>query len=79
MMLTCFIILDVIVPNLFSLAGLLKQLLKYDNFVSVVMSNLGKGTDSASPELFEGESPLPLLLKKVIATRSYLFYSIRIL
>lgn len=53
-------------------AGLLNQLLKYDHFVSVTMGHSGKGADSASPELFERESPLPLMLKKVIATRSYL-------
>ncbi|XP_066490300.1 meiosis inhibitor protein 1 [Tiliqua scincoides] len=52
--------------------GLLKQLLKYDNFVSVIMSNLGKDTDSASPELFEGESSLPLMLKKLLLSRDEL-------
>lgn len=73
-MLKCFIILDATVPNLLSIAGLLKQLLKYGYFVSVIMSNTGKDTDSSSPELFEGESPLPLMLKKVqlVAVRSYL-------
>uniref|UniRef100_A0A6J0T7Y7 Meiosis inhibitor protein 1 isoform X1 n=1 Tax=Pogona vitticeps TaxID=103695 RepID=A0A6J0T7Y7_9SAUR len=49
--------------------GLLKQLLKYDKFVSVIMSNSGKGADSASPELFEGGNPLPLMLKKLLLSR----------
>ncbi|XP_061495279.1 meiosis inhibitor protein 1-like isoform X2 [Rhineura floridana] len=49
--------------------GLLKQLLKYENFVSVIMSNSGRGADSASPELFEGESPLPLMFKKLLLSR----------
>uniref|UniRef100_A0A670K1F0 Meiotic double-stranded break formation protein 1 n=1 Tax=Podarcis muralis TaxID=64176 RepID=A0A670K1F0_PODMU len=49
--------------------GLLKQLLKYDKFVSVIMSNSGKGADSASPELFERESPLPLMIKKLLLSR----------
>nr|XP_056702523.1 meiosis inhibitor protein 1 [Euleptes europaea] len=52
--------------------GLLNQLLKYDHFVSVTMSNSGKGADSASPELFEGESPLPLMLKKLLLSRDEL-------
>lgn len=51
--------------SFFSSAGLLKQLLKYDNFVLVIMSFTGKGANSASPELFEGDSLLPLILKKV--------------
>ncbi|KAH0616842.1 hypothetical protein JD844_028266 [Phrynosoma platyrhinos] len=50
-------------------AGLLQQLLKHDNFVSVIMSNSGKGADSASPELFEGDHPLPLMLKKLLLSR----------
>ncbi|CAI5785923.1 inhibitor 1 [Podarcis lilfordi] len=49
--------------------GLLKQLLKYDKFVSVIMSNSGKGADSPSPELFERESPLPLMIKKLLLSR----------
>ncbi|XP_053261946.1 meiosis inhibitor protein 1 isoform X2 [Podarcis raffonei] len=49
--------------------GLLKQLLKYDKFVSFIMSNSGKGADSASPELFERESPLPLMIKKLLLSR----------
>ncbi|XP_054843718.1 meiosis inhibitor protein 1 [Eublepharis macularius] len=52
--------------------GLLNQLLKYDHFVSVIMSNSGKGADSTSPELFEGESPLPLILKKLLLSRDEL-------
>ncbi|ETE68598.1 Meiosis inhibitor protein 1, partial [Ophiophagus hannah] len=49
--------------------GLLKQLLKYDNFVLIIMSFTGKGADSASPELFEGDSLLPLILKKLLLSR----------
>ncbi|KAK9399875.1 meiosis inhibitor protein 1 [Crotalus adamanteus] len=49
--------------------GLLKQLLKYDNFVLVIMSFTGKGANSASPELFEGDSLLPLILKKLLLSR----------
>ncbi|XP_042323675.1 meiosis inhibitor protein 1 isoform X2 [Sceloporus undulatus] len=49
--------------------GLLQQLLKYGYFVSVIMSNSGKGADSASPELFEGDRPLPLMLKKLLLSR----------
>ncbi|KAM6435982.1 meiosis inhibitor protein 1 isoform 4-T4 [Liasis olivaceus] len=49
--------------------SLLKQLLKYDNFVSVIMSFTGKGADPASPELFEGDSLLPLILKKLLLSR----------
>ncbi|KAJ7330028.1 hypothetical protein JRQ81_016202 [Phrynocephalus forsythii] len=49
--------------------GLLKQLLKYDNFVAVIMRSSGKGAESASPELFEGGNPLPLMLKKLLLTR----------
>ncbi|XP_077195472.1 meiosis inhibitor protein 1 isoform X1 [Paroedura picta] len=52
--------------------GLLNQLLKYDHFVSVTMGNSGKGTDSASPELFERESLLPLMLKKLLLSRDEL-------
>ncbi|XP_053110202.1 meiosis inhibitor protein 1 isoform X3 [Hemicordylus capensis] len=35
----------------------------------VIMNNSGKGANSASPELFEGESPLPLVLKKLLLSR----------
>ncbi|XP_058047648.1 meiosis inhibitor protein 1 [Ahaetulla prasina] len=49
--------------------GLLKQLLKYDNFVSIIMSFTGKAVVSASPELFEGDSLLPLILKKLLLSR----------
>ncbi|XP_015274646.1 PREDICTED: meiosis inhibitor protein 1 [Gekko japonicus] len=52
--------------------GLLNQLLKYDHFVSVTMGNSWKGADSASPELFERESPLPLMLKKLLLSRDEL-------
>ncbi|KAL7982457.1 hypothetical protein Chor_010055 [Crotalus horridus] len=55
--------------SFFSSAGLLKQLLKYDNFVLVIMSFTGKGANSASPELFEGDSLLPLILKKLLLSR----------
>ncbi|XP_044311111.1 meiosis inhibitor protein 1 [Varanus komodoensis] len=52
--------------------GLLKQLLKYDNFVAVLMCNSGKGADSASLELYEGDSLLPLILKKLLLSRDEL-------
>nr|XP_060632688.1 meiosis inhibitor protein 1 [Anolis sagrei ordinatus] len=48
--------------------GLLRQLLKYDNCVSVIMSYSRKGADSTSPELFE-DHPLPLMLKKLLLSR----------
>ncbi|KAF7248788.1 Meiosis inhibitor protein 1 [Varanus komodoensis] len=52
--------------------SLLKQLLKYDNFVAVLMCNSGKGADSASLELYEGDSLLPLILKKLLLSRDEL-------
>ncbi|XP_062990721.1 meiosis inhibitor protein 1 [Elgaria multicarinata webbii] len=52
--------------------GLLKQLLKYDNFVAVIMSNSGTGADSAIPELCDGDGPLPLILKKLLLSRDEL-------
>lgn len=52
-------------------AGLLKELLKSDHFASVVMSNSRRGADSENTELLEGENPLPLVLKKVIAEGVY--------
>lgn len=48
-----------------SFAGLLKELLKSDHFVSVIMSSSGREADSESASLLEGENPLPLVLKKV--------------
>lgn len=47
--------------------GLLKELLKSDHFVSVLMNNSKTEEESENPEFLEGENPLPLVLKKVIA------------
>uniref|UniRef100_A0A452I8I8 Uncharacterized protein n=1 Tax=Gopherus agassizii TaxID=38772 RepID=A0A452I8I8_9SAUR len=49
--------------------GLLKELLNSDHFVSVIMSNSRRGTDSENTELLEGENPLPLVLKKLLLSR----------
>lgn len=48
-------------------AGLLKELLKSDHFVSILMNNSKPEEASESPDVLEGENPLPLVLKKVIA------------
>lgn len=47
--------------------GLLKELLKSDHFVSILMNNSKPEEESENPDLLEGENPLPLVLKKVIA------------
>ncbi|XP_025064706.1 meiosis inhibitor protein 1 [Alligator sinensis] len=49
--------------------GLLKELLKSDHFVSVIMSSSGREADSESASLLEGETPLPLVLKKLLLSR----------
>lgn len=48
-------------------AGLLKELLKSDHFVSILMNNSKTEEDSENPDVLEEENPLPLVLKKVIA------------
>ncbi|KGL88161.1 Meiosis inhibitor protein 1, partial [Charadrius vociferus] len=48
--------------------GLLKELLKSDHFVSILMNN-SKTEESENPEFLEGENPLPLVLKKLLLTR----------
>ncbi|OWK59285.1 Meiosis inhibitor protein 1 [Lonchura striata] len=47
--------------------GLLKELLKSDHFVSIFMNNLKTEEESENTDFLEGENPLPLVLKKVIA------------
>lgn len=48
-------------------AGLLKELLKSDHFVSILMNNSKTEETTENPDFLEGENPLPLVLKKVIA------------
>lgn len=48
-------------------AGLLKELLKSDHFVSILMNNAKTEEEAENPNFLEGENPLPLVLKKVIA------------
>ena len=47
--------------------GLLKELLKSDHLVSILMNNSKTEEESENPDFLEGENPLPLVLKKVIA------------
>ncbi|KAK2512693.1 Mei1 [Columba guinea] len=47
--------------------GLLKELLKSDHFVSILMNNSRTEEESENPDFLGGEHPLPLVLKKVIA------------
>lgn len=47
-------------------AGLLKELLKSEHFVSILMNNSRTEEESENPDFLEGENPLPLVLKKVI-------------
>ncbi|XP_063178615.1 meiosis inhibitor protein 1 [Chroicocephalus ridibundus] len=49
--------------------GLLKELLKSDHFVSILMNNSKTQEESETPEFLEGENPLPLVLKKLLLTR----------
>ncbi|NXK95317.1 MEII1 protein, partial [Formicarius rufipectus] len=48
--------------------GLLKELLKSDHFVSILMNN-SKTEETENPDFLEGENPLPLVLKKLLLTR----------
>uniref|UniRef100_A0A8B9M870 Meiotic double-stranded break formation protein 1 n=1 Tax=Accipiter nisus TaxID=211598 RepID=A0A8B9M870_9AVES len=47
--------------------GLLKELLKSDHFVSILMNNAKAEEETENPDFLEGENPLPLALKKVTA------------
>ncbi|KAF1616346.1 UNVERIFIED_CONTAM: Meiosis inhibitor protein 1, partial [Eudyptes pachyrhynchus] len=49
--------------------GLLKELLKSDHFVSILMNNSKTVEESENPDFLEGENPLPLVLKKLLLTR----------
>ncbi|XP_053920252.1 meiosis inhibitor protein 1 isoform X2 [Cuculus canorus] len=49
--------------------GLLKELLKSDHFVSILMNNSNTEEESKTPDFLEGENPLPLVLKKLLLTR----------
>ncbi|NXO59040.1 MEII1 protein, partial [Aramus guarauna] len=49
--------------------GLLKELLKSEHFVSILMNNSKTEEESENPDFLEGENPLPLVLKKLLLTR----------
>ncbi|NXA08027.1 MEII1 protein, partial [Sapayoa aenigma] len=49
--------------------GLLKELLKSDHFVSILMNNSKTEEEAENPAFLEGENPLPLVLKKLLLTR----------
>ncbi|XP_032543215.1 meiosis inhibitor protein 1 isoform X1 [Chiroxiphia lanceolata] len=49
--------------------GLLKELLKSDHFVSILMNNSKTEEETEDPDFLEGENPLPLVLKKLLLTR----------
>ncbi|KAM8930682.1 LOW QUALITY PROTEIN: meiosis inhibitor protein 1 [Pelodytes ibericus] len=49
--------------------GLLKQVLKSDHFVTVIMNESGYLSDSESTPTLQAQNPLPLVLKKVLSTR----------
>ncbi|XP_040516477.1 meiosis inhibitor protein 1 isoform X4 [Gallus gallus] len=49
--------------------GLLKELLKSDRFVSILMDNSKPEEESENSDLLEGENPLPLILKKLLLSR----------
>ncbi|XP_056197674.1 meiosis inhibitor protein 1 [Falco biarmicus] len=49
--------------------GLLKELLKCDHFVSILMNDSKTGEESENPDFLERENPLPLVLKKLLLTR----------
>ncbi|NXA39432.1 MEII1 protein, partial [Eudromia elegans] len=48
--------------------GLLKELLKSDHFVSILMNN-SMIEECENQDLLEGENPLPLILKKLLLSR----------
>ncbi|XP_029442981.1 meiosis inhibitor protein 1 [Rhinatrema bivittatum] len=49
--------------------GFLKQLLNYDNFVSVIMNTFRQEVDAENKELLQAVNPLPLVLKKLLLSR----------
>ncbi|NXU61665.1 MEII1 protein, partial [Horornis vulcanius] len=49
--------------------GLLKELLKSDHFVSILMNNSKREEETENPDFLEGKNPLPLVLKKLLLTR----------
>ncbi|NXA94778.1 MEII1 protein, partial [Melanocharis versteri] len=49
--------------------GLLKELLKSDHFVFILMNNSKTEEEAENPDFLEGENPLPLVLKKLLLTR----------
>ncbi|XP_014819226.1 PREDICTED: meiosis inhibitor protein 1 [Calidris pugnax] len=49
--------------------GLLKELLRSDHFVSILMNNSKTEEEPETPEILEEENPLPLVLKKLLLTR----------
>ncbi|NXV08213.1 MEII1 protein, partial [Cettia cetti] len=49
--------------------GLLKELLKSDHFVSILMNNSKTEEETENPDFLEGKNPLPLVLKKLLLTR----------
>ncbi|NWX91563.1 MEI1 protein, partial [Nothoprocta pentlandii] len=49
--------------------GLLKELLKSDHFVSILMNNSMIEEECEDPDFLEGENPLPLILKKLLLSR----------
>ncbi|XP_009994679.1 PREDICTED: meiosis inhibitor protein 1 [Chaetura pelagica] len=49
--------------------GLLKELLKSEHFVSIIMNNSNTEEESENPDFLEGENPLPLVLKRFLLTR----------
>uniref|UniRef100_A0A8D0F2C0 Meiotic double-stranded break formation protein 1 n=1 Tax=Strix occidentalis caurina TaxID=311401 RepID=A0A8D0F2C0_STROC len=49
--------------------GLLKELLKSDHFVSILMNISKPEEESENADFLEGENPLPLVLKKLLLTR----------
>ncbi|NXN78864.1 MEII1 protein, partial [Bombycilla garrulus] len=49
--------------------GLLKEMLKSEHFVSILMNNSKTEEETENPDFLEGENPLPLVLKKLLLTR----------
>ncbi|NXR12259.1 MEII1 protein, partial [Semnornis frantzii] len=52
--------------------GLLKELLRSDHFVSILMNNSKTEEEPENSDILEGEYPLPLVLKKLLLTRDEL-------
>ncbi|XP_043929868.1 meiosis inhibitor protein 1 [Protopterus annectens] len=49
--------------------GLLKQLLNYNQFVSILMNQSGSDANMEDTNLLQGGNPLPLVLKKLLLSR----------